>query len=403
MNHWQTQREQAIHLLRAGLSVQEVAQQLGHSPQWVRKCRRQFAASGWSGLEERSRAPHRHGRQLAEAVRQAVRQARSELEAAARRGEGLKYIGSRAIRTRLKTVPLDAPLPSVRTIERILQAAEMTQPRPAQAAITYPRLHPTEPHILCQVDHMPRYLQGGEKVYCFNAIDVVSRYPTGQVKTDRRATTAADFLVHVWQTIGIPTYTQVDNEGCFSGGTTHPYVLGQCLRLALQVGTELVFSPVRYPRSNATVERFHQDYQRHVWDDTYLANPQAVQEEADKFFTRYRQSQHHVALQEQTPYARHWQHAPILLAADFTRPEGKLPLYAGRVHFIRRIAPDSTVSVLNVNWKVPNPNFSCGVWVTLDIRSEGASIIIYDHPPDVPTRQQLTTHSFTLSESVHTA
>jgi hypothetical protein len=25
-------------------------------------------------------------------------------------------------------------------------------------------------------------------------------------------------MIHTWQTIGIPQYTQVDNEGCFSGG-----------------------------------------------------------------------------------------------------------------------------------------------------------------------------------------
>jgi hypothetical protein len=73
----------------------------------------------------------------------------------------------------------------------------------------------------------------------------------------RRAEDAADFLIHVWQEVGLPRYTQVDNEGCFSGGFTHPGVLGQVVRLALWVGTELVFNPMYNPESNGYVERFH--------------------------------------------------------------------------------------------------------------------------------------------------
>jgi len=57
MNELQTQREQAIHLLRSGLNTQEVAQALNRSPQWVRKWRRRFEAEGWEGLAGRSRAP----------------------------------------------------------------------------------------------------------------------------------------------------------------------------------------------------------------------------------------------------------------------------------------------------------------------------------------------------------
>lgn len=399
MSQLQIQREQAIHLLRAGLKTQAVANELGRSPQWVRKCWRRYQAEGWAGLAERSRAPHRNGNRIPEAVRRAVKQARSELEAEAKRGTGLKYIGARAIRTRLKKRDTQ-PLPSIRTIERLLEKAGLTQPRQPAPEIKYPHLRAAGAQELCQVDHIPRYLQGGEQVYCFNALDVVSRYPTGQVKGNRRAGTAADFLEHVWKEMGIPTYTQVDNEACFIGGFRHPYVLGQCVRLALRVGTELVFSPVRHPKSNAYVERFHQDYQQHVWEDTYLKNPTAVQKQADHFFDLFRNSRHHAGLHEQTPDEVHHQVAPRRLPADFSRPSGKQPLYAGRVHFMRRVAPDETVSVLNVKWAVPQPDLTAGVWVTLDIQPEGARLLIYDQPPDNPDRKLLVIHPFPLSEPV---
>lgn len=401
MNELHAQREQAIHLLRAGLSTQEVAQALNRSPQWVRKWRRRFEAEGWEGLAGHSRSPHRHGCRLAEEVRRAVRQARSKLEAEACKGQGLKYIGARAVRTRLQDQE-GLPLPSVRSIERILQEAGMTHTRVSQPQVQYPHLHPTAPHQLCQVDHMPRYLRGGTPVYCFNAIDVVSRYPTGQAKPDRRASTAADFLIYVWQTIGIPTYTQVDNEACFSGGFTHPYVLGQCVRLALRVGTELVFSPVRHPQSNGFVERFHQEYQRHVWKDTYLSDLPAVQQQANRFFHLYRQSRHHAALAGQTPTERHQHPAPRRLSSTFTRPKGKIPLYTGRIHFIRCVNPDGTVSVLNARWPVSKSDDGQGVWVTLEIQPQNATLFIFDQPPDVPSRKQLASHPFPLSEPVHT-
>jgi transposase InsO family protein len=314
----------------------------------------------------------------------------------------LKYIGGRAIRTRLKARKIK-PLPSVRSIERILADSQMTRPQTSQPQIDYPTLAPIRAQQLCQIDHLPHFLQGGLKVYCFNAIDVVSRYPTGQVYSHHRASDACDFLWHVWQTSGIPAYTQVDNEGCFSGGATHPYVLGQCVRLALRVGTQLLFSPVGHPQSNGSVERFHQDYQLYVWQDTYLADQEAVQAQADLFFDRYRHSHHHSTLpDEQTPALVHQQPGPPrLLAATEPLSAGKLPLYAGQVHFMRQVQPDGTVSVLNVAWPVPEPDPLKGVWVTLTLSvAAEATLSIYDAAPDVSTRTCLATYPFPLQEPV---
>jgi transposase len=121
MSEIQTEREKAVHLRRLGHSTAEVATELKRSPQWVRQCWRRYQSSGWAGLAERSRAPHQHGRRLAAEIQQAVRKARSELEAEVVRGQGLKYIGGRAIRTRLKQWQI-GPC-SVRTIELIVEAA----------------------------------------------------------------------------------------------------------------------------------------------------------------------------------------------------------------------------------------------------------------------------------------
>jgi len=392
------ERKSAIHLLRTGQSVKAVATELGRSPRWVRKWWKRYQMEGWDGLKDCARRPHKLARQTTDVQRQAIQKARSELEAEAAEGKGLKYIGGQAIRTRLKEQKM-RPLPSIATMERVIRAAGMTRPyqRTKEPEIHYPHLKVENAQELIQVDIVPHYLKGGARVACFNAIDVSSRYPAGEAYAQRRATEAEAFLIQVWQELGISKYTQVDNEGCFSGGFTHPYVLGKVVRLALQAGTELVFSPVRHPQSNGCVERFHQDYDKHVWEDTYLNNMPEVQAQGQHFFTLYRKRPHR-RLHEQTPEEVH--QAPKRLLPDLKPPTKKRPLYAGQVHFIRKVLPDNTISVLNVNWSVPNAKPEQGIWATLSLTPAGAKLLIFDAAPDVSNRNRLAMHPFKLSEPV---
>jgi transposase len=392
------ERKSAIHLLRAGQSVKAIAAELGRSSRWVRKWRKRYQTEGWEGLKDQSRRPHKIARQTPAANQQAIRETRSELEAEAVEGKGLKYIGGQAIRTRLKEKGIQ-PLPSIATIERVIRAAGMTRPYQCakQPEIRYPYLKIENSHSLIQVDIVPHYLKGGERVACFNAIDVASRYPTGEAYAQHRSQDAEDFLIRVWQELGVPKYTQVDNEGCFSGGFTHPYVLGKVVRLALQAGTELIFSPVRHPQSNGFVERFHQDYNKHVWEDTYLSSITEVQAQGQHFFALYRKRPHR-RLNEQTPETVH--QSPSRLPLDLKPSSQKRPLYAGQVHFIRKVLADNTISVLNVNWSVPDVKPDQGVWASLAIVASGAKLIVYDAAPDVPTRKRLANHLFKLSEPV---
>jgi hypothetical protein len=398
---WYEQRCTAIHMLRSGCSATEVAAEMRRPLSWVYKWHTRFEREGWAGLRSRSRAPWRHGRRLPTKIRRAILRARSELEAEAANQTGLQFVGPAAVQGRLKRKKV-APLPSTASINRILRAAGMTKrsSHSPKAEVKYPHLCPPHPHQLLQVDIVPHFLTGGEAVACFNAIDVVSRYPTGRAYPQRRAEDAVDFLIHAWQEMGLARYTQVDNEGCFSGGFTHPGVLGQVVRLALWVGTELVFSPMYHPESNGTVERFHQDYDRHVWDLLDLPNRLAVTTQAHHFFDQYRHSPHHTALKGQTPLEAHSQPAPNRLPADFTRPKGKLPLTEGRIHFMRRVSPTGTVSVLNLEWVVPQPKPDQGVWVTIEFTLAGATLRIYDAAPDAHDRTCLATYPFPLKEAV---
>jgi hypothetical protein len=311
-------------------------------------------------------------------------------------------MGSPAVLARLKRKKI-APLPSLARIERVLRAVGMTRTKKStEAEIKSPPWQPNQPHPLIQVDIVPPYLRGGERVAGFNGLDVVWRYPTGQAFAQRRAEDAKQFLLHVWQQIGLSGYTQVDNEGCFSGGFTHQAVLGQVGPSAWWVGTELVFSPIRHPESNCFVERFHQDYDDHIWHNTTLQNIADVNQRSPTFFQNYRQSQHHSALNGQSPAEVHFQRHPQLLPPDFELPEGKSPLTEGQIHFMRRVSDAGTVSVLNLEWAVPHdPDPPKAVWVTIQFALTGATLRIYDAAPDVDARVCLVAYPFPVSETIH--
>lgn len=395
------QRKTAIHLLRSGHAAGEVAQSLGRSRAWLYKWKARFEKNhDFNDLKDRSRAPKRSPSKLSEATCRAIRQARSQLEAEAAEATGLTYVSAQAVRARLQGLD---PMPSRASIERVLKRAGMTRPRHTGAEpVTYPHLSPRAPHGLCQLDIVPHYLKGGTKVACFNAIDVVSNYASGHSYARKRATDACDFLVYLWQQQGIARYTQTDNEACFCGGFTHQYVLGQVLRLCLYVGTELVFSPHYHPESNGRVERFHQDYNAHVWHRATLEDLAAINRAGAAFFADYRHSRHARRLEGQAPHEIHHAEPIVSLPRGFTRPSGKVPLTEGQVHFMRRVSEADTISVLNVAWSVPRVEVGHGVWATLEFRwPEHAWLRIYDGAPDAVGRRCLVKHRFPLKEPVH--
>jgi hypothetical protein len=397
-----SERVSAIHLLRGGQPIVEVAHELGKSVNWVYKWRRRFFAhNDWNDLQSQSRAPRSFPKRISPEVRAAVKVARSELEQEASQPGHLSYIGGYAIRNRLRQQGV-TPLPSRASIERMLSEERMTHPHQvSQPKVYYPHLHPHEPHQLTQIDIVPRYLPGnGGCVSCFNGIDVYSHHPTGMQSLSKTSDDAASFMLQVVKQLGIAKYTQIDNESCFSGGVTHPGVIGKVVRVLLYLGSQPVFSPYYHPESNHTVERFHQDYMKNTWDKVEMKDLSAVQKYSAFFFELYRESGHQAELQGLSPKEVHWSQPVIRLPKDFQLPAGKLPITEGQVHFIRKVEPDDTINVANIRWKVPDAEVGRGVWATLEITCQGANLKIYDEAPEAPNRLCFISYAFQIKEPV---
>jgi hypothetical protein len=395
-----SQRQTLIHLLRSEKTPAEAAEELGRSVSWSYKWQERYRQAGWDGLNERSRIPHHIALKTSEPVRQAILRMRSELEAEALLADKLSYIGADAIFGRLRNQGMTSP-PGVSTIERILRQSGVTKPRQPKPEkdIEYPTLHVSAAHRLTQVDIVPHYLKGGKSIACFNAVDVVSRYPAGKQYENKRSGDATDFLVQIWHELGLSEYLQMDNESCFSGGYKHPGVVGQAVRLALYVGTQPLFSPFYHPESNGYVERFHQDYSAFVWKKVQLGNLADVRQRSGLFFPNYRSSQHHSALDGKSPQQVQSQTPVRKLPAGFSIPK-KMPITEGQVHFMRAVSKERQVLILNKKWDVKLAEQDQGVWATLFLSPKSARLRIYDAAPDVSVRRCLVEHPFPLMEPV---
>lgn len=115
------ERHTAIHLLRSGLTVKEVAQATNRSIKWVYKWRDRYESESWGGLVSQSRARHQNSPIYGEDIHALILQVRSELEAEAASDQGLCYVGAPTIRARLmQRIGNVDRVPSTATIERVL-------------------------------------------------------------------------------------------------------------------------------------------------------------------------------------------------------------------------------------------------------------------------------------------
>lgn len=240
---WEDRRQRAIARLLDGEAFTVVCRSEGVSRSWLYKwwARHTRAAATW--FHDDSRRPHaRPGRTPAE-IEEIVQLVRGELYNQA------QFCGAQAIRWRLADLAVQ-PLPSVRTIGRILARHELTHRRTGRYApkgVAYPRLDAVRPNDVHQSDFVgPCYLRGGLRFHSLHSLDVTTKRCGVEPLVAGKAGVIPG-LWALWRRLGIPKVEQVDNELCFYGSPAHPRGMGKLIRLCLWHGVEPVFIPIREP------------------------------------------------------------------------------------------------------------------------------------------------------------
>jgi len=355
MSHELSLRQKAIRLKEAGRTVSWICQHTEHSREWFYKWWNRYLEEGAAGLRDRSHAPKTNRRRWSSEICQAILQIRDRLMR--RHGPRQRYrlAGAPTIRHELVCLGYD-PLPSLRTIERILQRGERTspafQPQPCASSSTYPVARAKHSNQRHQVDLIgPRYLKGSRQQWFFLVYrDIYDQAVYVEFQPKSRLETVLAFVVRAWQDLGLPDTLQVDNSDVF-GLTSHPGSLNRFVRLALLIGVELTFIPEHEPWRNGSIEQFNGWMQERLFAIA-LHSPAQVRRELSAMMDTCFQENIHPALNFQTTAQVRHSFTPRTLPHNFRRHLQPLPIAIGRVTFLRRVRASGRITVLGVKFKV---------------------------------------------------
>lgn len=168
-------------------------------------------------------------------------------------------IGAAQIRNELEGLGY-TPLPSLRTIERVIARADLSCP-PLRVSrhlsrSEYPGPKAQDTNQRHQVDGVgPRSLLGDSTRYDFLVLrDAFDLAVDIELVDSRKMEPVMAVLVHAWQRLGLPQQVQFDHgrECCGFGHSAR--FLSRVIRLCLRLGGEPVFIPEGRPQRNGSVE-----------------------------------------------------------------------------------------------------------------------------------------------------
>jgi putative transposase len=394
-------RREAIRRRVTGERRGDICRDLGRTTRWLDKWWAVYQRDPSSDLADRSRAPHTSPQQVPAEVAHAVVRIRKTLEAAKTPATRYSPIGPRAIAGQLDGLGFER-LPSLPSIQRILQVEGLTHPLGAgEPKAYYPWPRAWEVNAIQATDIITRHVHGGLAIENFHTIDHFSHAIWLGQYDHQTAITTCQFLLENWANLGLPRFHQFDNEGAFCGGHTHPRVIGQVVRLCLFCGVEPLFTPFYDARRNHQIETFHSLWLRFFWNRHQFRDLAHVRRLTPSFRCWWQASYHPPALDGQTPdQVRQGARLRLLTPALQQRiPAGRLPITAGRIHFMRKVTGDGLIHLLNEPWPVDRK--LAGEYVRATVNLAEHRLTIWRQPDADSPWRHLTQRQFLLKEPVH--
>jgi putative transposase len=351
-----TARQRAISLRLAGRSVTYICAALGRVEAWFYKWWRRYLEAGPEGLYDLTRANHHVAQRIPPELERTILSVRRRLQAHATPATRYSLVGASAILSELKNLSV-RPLPSERTIERVLERNGLTAPRVRLAPLLprqeYPGPQAQTSNQLHEVDLVgPIYLQGsGHRYYIWIGKDAFDGAVCLRLAGSRRMDEVLWFLGECWKDLGLPEQVQFDNARELAGWGKSARTLSRVIRLCLRFRVDPVFIPAGEPQFNGSVENFNGWFQEPLFDRRFK-RPGDLRRELVRLQEAVNTQHPHPRLGGKTP-AQHRRGLRLRkLPASFVVPTGRLPLAEGRVTFIRRVSVAGTVTVLSQSFRV---------------------------------------------------
>jgi len=354
-----------------------IARSLGYSRKWIYKWVERYESgdddSDW--CQNQTSAPHSNPCKLSKEMVDAVKLVRLSLY-----NEGV-FCGAQAIRMELEDLAVD-PLPSLRTINRILSREELTHRRTGRYAPKgkeYPKLVGRFVNEVHQMDFVgPCYLGGPVRFYSLNSVDLATGRCAINPVLNKAGQNSIDAIWSIWCRLGVPHHQQVDNEAVFYGSQKYPRGMGNLIRLCLLNNVEAWFIPLAEPWRNGVVEKFNDHYQAGLLRRVVMKEEEDLRRESLLFEHKHNTRYRYTKLQGRTPQAA-LEHSreTIRFPESTTPPTWPLPKPSvGRYHLIRFIRSDAILNVFGEKFRLPPEATYEYAVATVDVAKQELSVDI---------------------------
>lgn len=355
MDNELSDRQQAIKLRLAGRSVEEICRMLGYSRKWFHLWWRRYRSHGPNGLFDLTRS-NVQPRRISPELERTIVGIRRRLASQTHPGTRYSLIGASSILAELQVLHIH-PLPSARTVERVLERNGETVPKvhlaPYLARSTYPKPQANYSNQLHQVDAVgPIYLKGQrQRYYIFTCRDVYDGAVCLKLYRSRKMEIILDFLGECWKQLGLPEQVQFDNAREIVGWGPAARYLSRVLRLCLRFGVEVLLIPPARPQHNGVIEHFNGWFQERLFQRHY-SRVSALQRE----LLRLQETVNTQHVQPRTgglTPAQHRRRVKIRkLPLTFVVPTQPLHIAAGYITFFRQVTAHGNIHLLSQTFYV---------------------------------------------------
>ena len=346
------QRIFAVRRFKEGENPESICTSLGKSRSWLYKWISRHLEKDESWSDSYSRRPLRVSMYTPTEIEEIVKMIRLNLY-----NQDL-FCGAQAIHWEMEELGVK-PLPSIRTINRILSRNELTHRRTGKyedKGTTYPKLPSLLPNQAHQADLVgPCYLKGPVRFYSLNVVDTATvrcgLYPS----LSKSGQSILEGFWAIWMRMGIPDHIQIDNAMSFFGSPMYPRGMGPLVRLCLHNNIEPWFIPMAEPWRNGMIENFNDRYQQMFLSKIVMATEEDLKVGSLVFEQRHNSSYRYSKLGGKTPLkALAASNTKLRFPAADKAPKHRLKKpETGKYHLVRLIRSDLKLNIFGEIFPVP--------------------------------------------------
>jgi putative transposase len=364
----------AVQRFKAGESPESICASLGKSKFWLYKWVKRYNEDP-SWCEDRSCRPFAKPTRTPSEIEEIVKMVRLSLY-----NQDL-FCGAQAILWEMEDLGA-RPLPSIRTINRILVRNELTHRRTGKykaKGTTYPVLPSTMPNQTHQADLVgPCYLKGPVRFYSLNIVDTATVRCGLHPSLSKSGQAIINGFWDAWKRMGIPERIQVDNAMSFFGSPTHPRGMGPLIRLCLHHSVEPWFIPMAEPWRNGMIENFNDRYQQRFLNKVIMVSEDDLRVGSRAFEERHNNRYRYSKLKGHTPLkALAASHAILRFPKEedphthrLKKPE------VGKYHVVRLIRSDLKLNIFGECFSAPPETMLEYVVATIDVKEQKLKLFL---------------------------